>query len=72
LDIRLRKQQGAAHEELHNLYSSPYTSIIKILKSGRKIWVNPVARMAEVHTFQSEILKGRDYFRLLGLRVLVF
>jgi hypothetical protein len=35
------------NEELHDLYSSPSTSIIRIIKSRRMRWAGHVARMGE-------------------------
>jgi hypothetical protein len=35
------------NEELHNLYSLPSTSIIRIIKSRRMRWAGHVARMGE-------------------------
>jgi hypothetical protein len=35
------------NEECHDLYSSPSTSIIRIMKSRRMRWARHVARMGE-------------------------
>jgi hypothetical protein len=38
------------NEELHDLYSSPSTDIIRIIKSRRMRWVGHVARMGRTGT----------------------
>jgi hypothetical protein len=50
------------NEELHNLYASP--NIIRVIKSGRMIWTEHVARMREMRIasiFWLENLKVKDH-----------
>jgi hypothetical protein len=55
-------------EKLHNLYSS--SNIVSVIKSRRMRWAGHeiyVDRGGMTTKFQSENMKGNDYFRGLGI-----
>jgi hypothetical protein len=52
------------NEELRNLYSSPSTSIIGVIKSRRIRWARHVARMGKRYAYK--ILVGKPEERPLG------
>jgi hypothetical protein len=46
-DVVIGEWRKLHNEELHDLYSSPSTSIIRIIKERRMTWAGQVARMGE-------------------------